>query len=391
MNILLGKAKTGKSKYIYDLIKQDINNGKFPILFVPSQKREITEIQFMDMLKVDGIIGLDITTISEYISTICKKQNIHFDDNYISKLDKNIMLNKIINENQDIFKVFKKVSKKQGFIDILNIYMDIFRKEDIDDNKIQSLNINNKILENKLKEISNIYAKFKENLKDKYVDNVDEIDLILKKENVVKDYFKDKVVYIDGYNNFTNVEFKFIEFLIKINVDITITLVTDITNIQDVYIGDSLDIFEESNKTFSKLLKIASKHDIEVNTECFLNNYSKASDDIKYLAQNIFDTNISKYSENKSNSIHMNIYQNVYKEIEGVASVISNGIRNNKKYSDFAVYTTNLDDYSFVVSRIFYEYDIPFYIDTKKSIESSKLVIYILYLLNLVMKKMMFT
>ncbi len=387
MKILLGKAKTGKSKYIYESIKEDLKLRKQPILFVPSQKREVTEIGYMDTLNLDGIIGVNITTISKYISSLCKSQNIHFDDNYISKLDKKIILNKIINENQDIFKVFKKVSKKQGFLDILNIYMDIFRKENIDTAKIEELNITNKVLENKLKEISNIYLVYKNSFENKYVDNVDEMDLILKKKEYFKEYFKNTVVYIDGYNNFTNIEYKFVELMISLGIDITISLVTDITNIQDVYLDESLDIFEESNKTYSKLLKIANKYDINVDTECFLNNYSKADECIKYLAQNIFDVSLNKYnSTKKENSVFLNIYQSVYNEIEEVAKKIAKGIRNGKRYSDFAIYTTDLDNYSFVISRIFYEYDIPFYVDTKKSIESSKLVVYIMNLLNLARK-----
>ena len=112
MEILVGKSKTGKSRYIYNLMKENLQEGIIPMLFVPSQKREITEINYMNTLKVDGIIGAKITTISNYISIICKEQNIHFDDNYITKLDKKVILNKIIMENQDKFNVFKKVSNK---------------------------------------------------------------------------------------------------------------------------------------------------------------------------------------------------------------------------------------------------------------------------------------
>lgn len=45
MYIILGKAKTGKSKYIYDLINKDIQNQKKSILFVPS--RQIAQDDYM--------------------------------------------------------------------------------------------------------------------------------------------------------------------------------------------------------------------------------------------------------------------------------------------------------------------------------------------------------
>ena len=141
MKIILGKSNTGKSKYVYESIKDNINNNINSILFVPSQSRANSEVRFMDTLGVSGIIGVNITTISEYISYLCKKINIHFDENYISKLDKKIILTKVITKNPSLFKVFKKVKSKQGFFDLLNIYMDIFRKEDIDTNKINNITL----------------------------------------------------------------------------------------------------------------------------------------------------------------------------------------------------------------------------------------------------------
>ena len=66
MEIILGRAKTGKSSYIFEKIKQDISSNIKPILFVPSQSRAMTELEYINYIKSDGIIGVDITTISEY-------------------------------------------------------------------------------------------------------------------------------------------------------------------------------------------------------------------------------------------------------------------------------------------------------------------------------------
>ena len=71
LNIVLGKPKTGKSTYIYEKIQKDIKKGKNVILFVPSQKRQSAENNYIKFLKKSGIIGVNITTISEYL-----KENI---------------------------------------------------------------------------------------------------------------------------------------------------------------------------------------------------------------------------------------------------------------------------------------------------------------------------
>ena len=76
MEIILGKSKTGKSKYIYEHIKEDIENQLKPVLFVPSQMRVTAEENYIKYLGLEGIIGVNITTISEYIANIMKSFNI---------------------------------------------------------------------------------------------------------------------------------------------------------------------------------------------------------------------------------------------------------------------------------------------------------------------------
>lgn len=88
MNIYLGKAKTGKSKEIYENIDEDIKNKKNVILFVPSNLIDISKNQYMLYQEKEGIIDVEITTIDSYIKKNIKKVNLHFDEKYISKLEK---------------------------------------------------------------------------------------------------------------------------------------------------------------------------------------------------------------------------------------------------------------------------------------------------------------
>ncbi len=385
MEIILGKSKTGKSKYIYECIVEDIKNNERPILFVPSQTRVITEENYMKYLNLDGIIGVNVTTISEYVSNIMKKLNIHYDDNYLSKLDKKIIMTQVIKENEDLFKIFKKVKNKDGFFENLNIYMDIFRKESLDIDKISSLSLKNKFLENKLKEMFQIYSKYKEKIEEKYIDNISEIDILSENENLLKEMLKKSTIYFDGYNNFTNSELKFIKLLMLIGVNIKITLKTDICELSDIEKNNTEDIFEVANETYINLLKLASATATCVETKVMYNNYSNASKEIIYLAENIFSNNkiVKKEKNIDCNNVHLNVYQNVYKEVESVAYKICKKIKSGCRYSDFCVYTTDIDNYSNIFSRVFYEYNIPFYVDTKVAMETTKLVQYILGLLNL--------
>lgn len=383
MKIILGKSKSGKSTKIYEYINEDIKNGIKPILFVPSQTREITELDYINKNKTNGIINVDITTISEYISLLLKKKNMHLEENYISDLEKKILLSSVINENKEKLKLFRNVAKKDGFLNLMYMYVDIFRKNNIASNEIENIELKNKALEYKLKEIYFIFSKYQERINEKYIDNISEINIFNDNINKYKEYFTGSSIYFDGYNNFNKSELQFIKSLLSLNLNVTIAIDTDITCIEDIYSNNTNDIFEIPNKTYLKLLNIANSiKDEKIENIVLYNNYSKANNNLIYLAENVFEYVKNKIDIN-DDSVNINVYSNVYKEVQAIAYKISKKIREGYRYNDFCIYTTDVKNYESVFSRVFYEYNIPLYIDSKKKIWTSKLTEYILELLEM--------
>jgi len=390
MNLILGKSKTGKSKYIFDKIDNDISEGKKIIYFVPSQMRVLSEENYIKFQNKPGIIDVNVTTISSYIKDFLSQYNINHQDKYISKLDRKLILTKIILENPNLFNMFKKVKNKEGFLENLNIYMDIFKKEDINIEDIKNLELPDKLLEYKLKEITNVYKEYINYTEDKYIDSIDETDIFLKlfESSYLNKDVSNICIYFDAYNNFTHHELKFIKLLLKLKLDVTFNITTDIAEklddmsnysineISNLIIGDITNIFTQSNLTVLKLLKYAKKMNLNISSEFMRTNYSNAKGDIKYLANNIFvsDSISSKF---KAENIHINLTTNIYTEIEKIANVISQKVREGYRYKDFVIYTSSTDEYSYVVHKILYEYNIPVYIDSKISIQSNILIKYI--------------
>ena len=386
MDIYLGKSKTGKSKFIYDAIDEDIKNKKNVILFVPSNLIDISKNQYMLYQEKEGIIDVEITTIDSYIKKNIKKVNLHFDEKYISKLEKKIILTKIIAENKDIFEIFKSAKSKQGFIDMLIEYIDIFRNSDEEYNEayIENLNLKDEFMSEKLKEIVLAYNRYLEKIKGTYFDVVDEINLFV--GNILNDSikFENTKIYFDGYNSFSFVEYKLIDSLLKKNIEITFAITTDITNVEDIELGNSSDIFYMSNLTYKKLLEVSEENSQKVDTKVFTNNYSKASKSLVYLADKVFSE--EKVVEKELDDIEITIETNKYTEIENIAKKIKNKIKKGYRYSDFCIYTTNVLEYSNIISKTFEEYDISLYIDGSEKIEIAKLTKYLDLLLEILVK-----
>ena len=382
LKVILGKSKTGKTTHIYNEIEDNIHIGKRVILFVPSQSRAKAENEYMRILDKKGVIGVNITTISQFVKEELKVQNLHISEKYMSKLDRKVILTQVIRENPELFSIFNKVKNYPGFLDTLDIYMDLFRKGEITPEDYSNIEIEDKRVNLKFKEILSVYAKYMEKIKENYIDSVDEMELFLSSFSK-SEWFKDEkiVVFFDAYNNFSNSEFKLIDKLLKNRIDITITLNTDITRIEDTYISSS--IFDESNKTYKKLLKLANKNDIEVENIVKYENKFLAPEDIKYIANTLFKKKKKEIEKKELLNIEFEIYTNVLKEVEAVANIISNYIKKGYRYSDFIIYATDVDEYYKIINRTFYEHSMEVYTAQSRYITESILVKYILAILNL--------
>lgn len=382
INFILGKSKTGKTTHIYNMIQQDIDSGMDVILFVPSQCRAMAENEYMKILNKDGVIGVNITTVSEFVKENLKNQNLHIDEKYMSKLDRKILITKVIKENPDLFNVFEKVKRYPGFLDVLDIYMDLFRKNDISFEKYKDVSFEDKRTDKKFKELLNVYQKYIQKVEADYIDSVDEMDIFLSK--CEKNNFNNTNIYFDGYNNFNNNEYKFLDVLMKNNVNITISLNTDISRIEDIY--NSNGIFDISNTTYKRVCKIANKNKQKVENIVKYDNLFKAKEDIKYVANSIFDVKKSAIDKINLENIQVVMHTNILKEIKSVASVISKKLKEGYRFSDFAIYTTNVDEYEKIISRVFYENNLNIYIGKNRNIYESLIVKYIQSILNLANK-----
>lgn len=379
LNIILGKPKTGKSSYIYSKMQEDIKNNKNVILFVPSQLRLESENKYMEYLGISGIIGVNITTISEYVDDYIKLFGLYEDERYISKLDKKIILANAISKCSSDLKIFKKVNKKEGFLELIYAYTDLLRKSEFDTSLIDKVKIKNKLTYEKLKEISKIYEEYVKNINDRFVDSVDETNMFL--NNLSSVDYSNTSIYIDAYNNFTSSEFLIIEKLLEKVKDLTISITTDITKVEEIYSGNSNDIFETSNITYIKLLAIANKLGISVNNKINYIKSIKQAYDIKYLSDNIFFN--EKLNKIDSQNVSINIFSNTFDEIKNITSIINEKIREGYRYRDFEIYTSDIKTYKALISRIFLNADIPVYISDEENIKFSKLSVYILKYLDI--------
>ena len=132
---------------------------------------------------------------------------------------------KAIDECKDDFQLFNKNLDSLSFVSsMINIY-DEMKSCNLDSTQITELskNIENEVLFKKLFDISLIINSYENIIKDKFNDGSSELNRIYN-QICDKNYFKDKYVFIDGFNGFVAQEYKLLELIINEAKCVTITL-----------------------------------------------------------------------------------------------------------------------------------------------------------------------
>ena len=233
----------------------------------------------------------------------------------------------------------------------------------------------------KLKDIYNCYEEFQKRMSDEYIEENDILSILPKKLNEEKIFFN-KNVFIDEFSGFTMQEYAVVESILKQAKELTITIASDdLENMSEEY------LFYTNNKTAQKLIELAKKNKINIQTPIYLGNtYRFKNKELKILEENLF-TFPPKFEIEKPEHIHLYLNSNPYTETEKVATTITNLVRNhNYKYRDIAVITKKTDEYSALIKAIFRSYDIPNFIDEKKELSQNIVIRYILSIIEILAK-----
>lgn len=398
LNILIGKARSGKSNRIYKLAHSKYLDGVKSYIFVPAQARILAEEEYIKANSVRGIIGVSITSFERYVSKEIENIGYISDKKYLTEAAKKLALKNEMNMHSDLFKIFKKVKDKPSFISAAITYIETIKKEELDTQKIFETNKVSTFLKSKLEEFINIYEKIKEEINSRFVDSVDELDIFVnnienkKQSTEEKNKEKDKIeMFFSGYSNFSKKELKAIKAMLVKGYNITISLALDGKYIDNKNSRDSMGdyipkgIFDQSYNTYFNLIDIAKSSGLAYNVDnCIKEDKNlEMHEDIKYLGENIFDDLAIKY-EGEVKNVSINIYKNIYDEIECIAKEIYSNVFNlNARFKDYVIYTNDFIGYENAINKIFRQYNIPIYFDIGSKVKNNIISIYLKGMLEL--------
>src|SRR5699024_6341434 len=286
-----------------------------------------------------------------------------------------------------------KAMEKQGFLDQLEQMIAEFKRygvtpemlhEQIGQIEQQSdADTNEQSLEHKLTDLTYIYEKLIYALQGKYVDSEDQLQLLAEKISQ-STLLNDAEIYIDGFHRFTPQELLVIEELLKKCKRVSVTLTMDeITGYQ----VPELDLFYQTKDTYQKLVKISRENNILIDDPVVFqpeNGQFKDHPAFFHLEENFDVRPAPVYTDD---NVPITIAEAVHPraEVEGVAQEVLRLVREDGyRFSDMAVFIREADVYHELMHKVFADYEIPVFIDEKRSMIHHSLIEFIRSVLDVV-------
>ncbi|WP_059172965.1 helicase-exonuclease AddAB subunit AddB [Bacillus sp. FJAT-27445] len=380
LRMLIGRAGTGKTLTCLEEIKSRLAESPegSPIIYlVPEQMTFLSEYRLATDETIGGMIRAQVYSFSRLAWRVLQETG-GSSRYHLSNVGLNMLIRKIIEEQKDQLRLFRRAADKNGFIQQVEEMLIEFKRYCVDTEKLAESRAQigsggkvDKSLADKMHDLEIIYKHFEETASGKYIDSEDYFRLLAEKTGS-SSYLKDAEIYIDGFYSFTPQEYRVIGELLKVCKRVTITITLDRPCPEKS--PDELDLFRMSGETCKNLFDLARDERIEMEEPLVLGWQNRwANESLRHLEAH-FDSRPAKPFEGET-AITVIQAVNRRAEVEGIAREIRRLAREEGfRYRDIALLLRNGRDYHETIEPVFYDYEIPYFIDQKRTMLNHPLV-----------------
>lgn len=302
---------------------------------------------------------------------------------------KNLILRKIAGDYEKDLKVLKGNMKKLGYISEVKSVLSEFDQYDIGEEELRQMKAaagENSRLYYKLQDLEVLYIGFKKYLEDRFITKEELLDALCR---VVKgsDILKESTIVLDGFTGFTPVQNRLLGELLEVCREVIVTVTMDDRENPYVY-KHPYQLFALGKHTVTSLIQIAAERKVSVEDPLCL--YERPlyrfcdNSAMEFLERNIFRYSKECYKE-KQGAVRIHVARNPREEAMKAAGRVRNLVRTKGyRYRDIGVIVSNMEVYGDDLGQAFDLYEIPVFMDYKRSILLNSFVEYIRSLLNMV-------
>lgn len=387
LQFIFGNSGSGKSHCLYQsVIEQSVRYPeKNYLVLVPEQFTMQTQKDLCLMHPKGGIMNIDVLSFGRLAHRVFEEVG-QDSRTVLDDEGKNLILRKIAGNYEDELTVLKGNLKKQGYISEVKSVISEFTQYGVDferlDEFMDSISPDS-YLYYKLKDIRKVYEGFEDYLSEKYITKEEMLD-VLSDAVPRSDILKGSVVAMDGFTGFTPVQDRLLGELLKVCDKVMITVEMDEREDPFVY-RHPYQLFALSKQMVTSLMKIARDTKTELEDPVYL--YRQPPKRFENNAEMAFlESELFRYSGNQylreAGAVSLHEARNPRAEAQYAAEGIRHLVREKGyRYRDIAVITADMNVYADALEKACGMFDIPVFMDHKKSILLNAFVEYLRSLL----------
>ena len=389
LKFVFGPSGSGKSSYLYQHVIQE--SMKYPernyIVLVPEQFTMQTQKDLVMMHERKGIMNIDVLSFARLAYRVFEETG----GGGLPVLDdegKNLILRKIAGDYESELKMLGGHMKKQGYISEVKSVISEFTQYDIGEDEIERVMESageSSRLYYKLADIRLLYRGFTDYLREKYITKEELLD-VLSREVEKSERLKNSTVVLDGFTGFTPVQDRLLGELMRHCREVIVTVTMDRRENPYVY-EHPYQLFALSKQMVTSLLQIAKQNKIPVEEPVELYEHVpwrfKEQEALAFLEKHLFRYGAGAY-EKEQEQVKLHLAKNPREEAYAVAEQVRRMMREDGyRLRDIGVVVSDMDVYADHLKQAFIKYDIPFFMDHKRSILLNSFVEYIRSVLHM--------
>lgn len=394
LQFIFGSSGAGKSHYLQQyIVEKSMENptGNYFVI-VPEQFTMQTQKDLVMAHERKGIMNIDVLSFGRLAHRIFEEvggnQRTILDDT-----GKSLILRKIAGDNEGELKVLRGNLKKQGYIGEVKSVLSEFAQYNID---VETLDKMAETAEEgtyfqwKLKDIAKVYEGFSKYLSDKYITNEELLDVLC---NVIgkSELLKDSVIAFDGFTGFTPVQDKVMKELLHVCKKVIVTVTIDEKENPYTF-THPYQLFALSKRMVTGLVSLAKEERTEIDDAVCLPQKPpyrfRENPTMAFLEKHLFRYTTESFSK-EQDSISLHCAKMPKDEVAFVMQEIRRLVRvKGYRYRDIAVIAGNISTYADYMEKTARMYDVPIFMDYKRSVLLNSFVEYIRSLLAMAEKNM---
>ncbi|OIK09448.1 helicase-exonuclease AddAB subunit AddB [Bacillus sp. MUM 116] len=378
VRMVIGRSGSGKTALCLKEIRDRLLEnpmGKPIIYIVPEQMTFLSEYHLASDEQIGGMIRAQVYSFSRLAWRILQETG-GISRYHLSNVGMSMLIRKIIEEKKEQLTLFGRAADKQGFIHqleqmIIEFKRYCIRPEELIEGSEKLSNESAKALQDKLHDLEIIYKQFEDEIFGKYIDSEDYFQLLSEKVSS-SSYLKDAEIYIDGFYSYTPQEYLVIKELMKNCRRVTIAMTTNKSTFD--FSPDELDLFRLSSEACYSVTEIAKAEGIDIEEPILLSSQQKWNHPSLQHLEEMFDVRPAVPYEGQA-AIHIGQAVSRRAEVEGIAREIRELVRTKEyRYRDIALLIRNGGDYHDLLVPVFDDYQIPYFIDQKRTMLNHPLI-----------------